>query len=89
VKVAVSGGEATLEVADDGPGLAAEDASRVFDRFFRVDESRSRDDGGAGLGLSIVAAIAHAHGGSVAVDTAPGAGARFIVTLPVSPPSVP
>jgi len=85
VKVGVSGGEATLEIADEGPGLAPDDASRVFDRFFRVDESRSRDDGGAGLGLSIVAAIAHAHGGSVAVETAPGAGARFIVTLPVAP----
>jgi two-component system OmpR family sensor kinase len=87
VKVAVSGGEATLVVADEGPGLAAEDASRVFDRFFRVDESRSRDDGGSGLGLSIVAAIAHAHGGNVAVETAPGAGARFTVTLPVAAPA--
>ena len=87
VRVARSDGTATLEVADEGPGLAPEDAARVFDRFFRVDESRSRDDGGSGLGLSIVAAIAHAHGGSVAVETAPGAGARFIVTLPIDAPS--
>jgi len=86
VRVAMRDGEATLEVADEGPGLSPDDASRVFDRFFRVDESRSRDDGGSGLGLSIVAAIAQAHGGRVAVETAPGAGARFIVTLPVAAP---
>jgi two-component system OmpR family sensor kinase len=84
VRVSASNGEATLEVADEGPGLSSDDASRVFDRFFRVDEGRSRDDGGAGLGLSIVAAIAHAHGGRVEVLTAPGEGARFIVTLPLS-----
>ena len=89
VRVSSSDGEATLEVADEGPGLSTEDAARVFDRFFRVDEARSRDDGGSGLGLSIVAAIAHAHGGRVAVETAPGAGARFIVTLPVESPASP
>ena len=83
VAVSASGSEAVLEVADRGPGLGTEDAGRVFDRFFRVDEGRSRDDGGTGLGLSIVAAIAHAHGGKVELFTASGEGARFLVTLPL------
>ena len=83
VAVSASGSEAVLEVADRGPGLGTEDAGRVFDRFFRVDKGRSRDDGGTGLGLSIVAAIAHAHGGKVELFTASGEGARFLVTLPL------
>ena len=67
---------------DDGPGLAADEAAHVFERFFRGDPSRSRDHGGAGLGLAIVAAIVEAHGGEVAVESAPGAGTTFRVTLP-------
>jgi two-component system, OmpR family, sensor kinase len=82
VRVGSREGEATLEVADEGPGMTAEEAGHVFDRFYRVDDSRSRDGGGAGLGLSIVAAIVEAHGGRVSLDTAPGRGARFTVTLP-------
>jgi signal transduction histidine kinase len=65
VTVCVWGGEAVLEVADQGPGLTPEQAAKVFDRFFRVDEGRARSDGGAGLGLSIVSAIVKAHGGRV------------------------
>jgi two-component system OmpR family sensor kinase len=84
VRVASNDGEAILEVADEGPGLSPRHAAKVFDRFFRVDAARSRDNGGAGLGLSIVAAIVHAHGGRVSVQTAPGAGARFTVALPLS-----
>ena len=87
VAVAASNGEAALEVADEGPGLSAADAEQVFDRFFRVDGARTRDAGGAGLGLSIVAAIARAHGGSVALFTAPGEGARFVVTVPLERPA--
>ncbi|MHB8510645.1 MAG: sensor histidine kinase [Actinomycetota bacterium] len=78
---------ATVEVIDEGAGLDADVASKVFDRFYRVEESRARDNGlsgGTGLGLSIVAAIVQSHGGSVSVQTAPGEGARFIVTLPSS-----
>jgi two-component system OmpR family sensor kinase len=81
VSVKRSGGEAVLQVADEGPGLEPEQAARVFDRFYRVDEARARTDGGAGLGLSIVAAIVKAHGGRVWLETAPGAGARFFVAL--------
>jgi signal transduction histidine kinase len=72
-----------LEVADEGPGLDPDVAARVFERFFRGDPARTRASGGSGLGLSIVAAVAEAHGGRVSVDTAPGAGARFVVELPL------
>ncbi len=74
---------AVIEVADDGPGLTAEQAGRVFERFYRADKSRSRAHGGAGLGLSIVAAIVDAHGGSVSAAPAAGGGAVFTVRLPV------
>ncbi|MBF6349645.1 HAMP domain-containing histidine kinase [Nocardia flavorosea] len=74
--------EVLLEVADTGPGLAGEQAERVFERFYRVDDSRSRGSGGSGLGLSIVQALVAAHGGSVAVDSAPGRGTTFTVRLP-------
>ncbi|HEY9350962.1 MAG TPA: HAMP domain-containing sensor histidine kinase [Acidothermales bacterium] len=73
-----------VEVADEGPGLAPDDAARVFERFFRADPSRARSAGGTGLGLSIVAAIASAHGGRAEVQTAPGRGARFRVILPAA-----
>lgn len=77
-------GSAHLEVADFGPGMAEEQREHVFERFFRVDQSRSRASGGAGLGLSIVAAVTDAHGGTVSVDSAPGRGATFRVELPLS-----
>jgi two-component system OmpR family sensor kinase len=85
IRVTLATGEdrATLSVADDGPGLAPEVAARVFEPFFRADESRARETGGAGLGLAIVAAIVEAHHGAVRLDTAPGAGATFTVTLPL------
>ena len=76
-------GEAVIEVADDGPGLTDEQAARVFERFYRVDKSRSRAHGGAGLGLSIVAAIVDAHGGAVNAAPAPHGGAVFTVRLPL------
>jgi two-component system OmpR family sensor kinase len=76
-------GRALLRVSDDGPGLEADVAAKVFEPFFRADESRARETGGAGLGLAIVAAIVEAHGGAVTLDTAPGAGATFTVTLPL------
>jgi two-component system OmpR family sensor kinase len=73
-----------LTVADEGPGLPAEVATRAFERFYRGDPSRSRSMGGAGLGLSIVAAIVEAHGGTVTVRSEEGAGATFEVRLPAS-----
>ncbi len=80
--LAGAAGAAVLEVADEGPGLTPEVAAKVFEPFYRADKSRARQSGGAGLGLAIVAAIVAAHGGQVALQTAPGEGATFGVRLP-------
>jgi two-component system OmpR family sensor kinase len=72
---------AVLEVADTGPGVPPEHVPHVFDRLYRVNQGRTRGSGGAGLGLAIVAAIVHAHGGEVELDSRPGEGATFRVLL--------
>lgn len=84
VKVSVSAnrGEAKLTVQDSGIGIAAEALPFLFDRFYRVDASRSSKEGGSGLGLSIVKAIVEGHGGHVTVASSAGAGSTFTVTLP-------
>lgn len=84
VTVTLRGGAAgaVLTVDDDGAGVPPADRERIFDRFTRLDESRSRDAGGAGLGLAVVRQVAEAHGGSVVVEDGPAGGARFVVTLP-------
>ena len=82
VRVFALDGDAVIEVADEGPGMSTEQAERAFERFYRADPSRSRHSGGAGLGLSIVVALTEALGGSVSVETEPGAGATFRVRLP-------
>jgi two-component system phosphate regulon sensor histidine kinase PhoR len=69
-------------VRDDGPGIPPEAQPRIFERFYRVDKNRSREQGGTGLGLAIVKHIVQSHGGEVRVDSAPGAGATFRFTLP-------
>jgi len=74
-----------LEVADEGPGLPPDQAERVFERFYRADQARTRTAGGTGLGLAIVAALVAAHGGTVTLQTSPGRGATFRVTLPLAP----
>jgi two-component system OmpR family sensor kinase len=84
VSVARTDGVATLAVADHGPGLRPEDVHRVFERFYRADKSRARETGGVGLGLAIVAAITHAHDGSVVAEQTTGGGATFRVTLPLT-----
>jgi len=84
VRVRAHDDEAVVEVADEGPGLDAEDAARVFERFYRADPSRARDRGGTGLGLAVVAALVGAHGGRVEVDTSRGDGATFRVRLPLA-----
>jgi two-component system OmpR family sensor kinase len=84
VRVAADADDAVLEVADNGPGLTDEQASRVFERFYRADPSRSRQRGGAGLGLGIVASIVAAHGGRVAASSSLSGGAVFTVRLPLA-----
>jgi two-component system, OmpR family, sensor kinase len=77
-------GRVELSVSDTGPGLSAEQAAQVFERFYRVDSSRARASGGVGLGLSIVAAVAQAHGGNAEARTTPGGGATFVVAIPLA-----
>ncbi|RAX44851.1 two-component sensor histidine kinase [Arthrobacter sp. AQ5-06] len=74
---------AVIEVRDHGPGISEDDASKVFERFYRADTSRTRETGGSGLGLAIVAAIVGSHGGSVRVEKTDGGGATLVVSLPV------
>lgn len=76
-------GKIEVQVRDDGPGIPPEALARVFERFYRVDKARSRDQGGTGLGLAIVKHIVHAHGGEVWVKSDLGKGAAFYFTLPV------
>jgi two-component system OmpR family sensor kinase len=78
---------ALLSVIDHGPGISDEESARIFDRFVRLDQSRSRDRGGSGLGLAIVAAIVAAHHGRVRYEATPGGGATFLVWLPLRPPA--
>lgn len=78
---------AVLQVADDGTGVPPADRERIFERFVRLDESRARDDGGAGLGLAIARDIAVRHGGTLTIGDAPGGGALFELRLPMQPPS--
>jgi len=78
------GDQAALDVADDGPGVPADDRSRIFERFVRLDDARARADGGSGLGLAIVAEVVAAHDGKVWVEENPGGGALFRVRLPAA-----
>jgi signal transduction histidine kinase len=71
------------EVGDTGPGVPAEDQSRVFERFYRVDKARSREKGGTGLGLSIVKHALAQHGGEVSVVSRVGVGTTFRFEVPV------
>jgi len=82
VSVSSNGSGATVHVADNGVGIPHEDAARIFEPFFRVDRSRSKESGGYGLGLSICKRVMEAHGGQVTVERTNGRGAAFVLTLP-------
>ena len=73
-----------MTVADNGPGMTAEQAAHVFERFYRADPSRSRASGGAGLGMAIVQAVVDAHHGRIKLDTTPGAGVTITIELPLA-----
>ncbi len=78
----VGDGKIEVRVEDRGPGIPRESLERVFERFYRVDKARSREQGGTGLGLSIVKHIVQSHGGRVWVESEPGNGATFCFTVP-------
>jgi signal transduction histidine kinase len=80
---ATSGPFVELAVQDFGEGIAQEDADRVFDRFYRVDKARSRQQGGNGLGLSIAQKLVEGYGGTIALESAVGRGSVFRITLPI------
>lgn len=84
VEWAHSGNSVQLHVHDNGPGIAREHHARVFERFYRVDSARSRDQGGTGLGLSIVKHIMQRHGGHVTLLSDASRGAHFVCTFPPS-----
>lgn len=73
-----------ISIRDDGPGIPAEACARIFERFYRGDKARSREQGGTGLGLAIVKHVVQAHGGEVRVESELGKGAAFIFTLPTA-----
>ncbi|MBL9200114.1 MAG: PAS domain-containing protein [Opitutaceae bacterium] len=81
---ALEGARVELTVRDDGPGIPAEARARIFERFYRVDKARSREQGGTGLGLAIVKNVVQVHGGDVRVESAPERGTEFFITLPAA-----
>ena len=82
VSLATHGPLVRLSVDDDGPGIAPTDRDKVFERFARLQEGRTRDAGGSGLGLALTKRIVEAHGGRIFVETAGIGGASFVVELP-------
>jgi heavy metal sensor kinase len=89
IRVAEDVEGATVDVIDSGPGIPAELQRRIFDRFYRVDKSRSRDQGGTGLGLSIAKSAVELNGGQLTLERTSGSGSRFRITLPYSQSSQP
>ena len=82
LSLVAEGDEARISVRDSGIGIESGERDSIFDRFYRGDKARNHSDGGSGLGLALVQQIAQAHGGSVRVDSRPGYGSEFVVTLP-------
>jgi two-component system phosphate regulon sensor histidine kinase PhoR len=80
----MEGGKVSVEVADDGPGIAPEHLPRLFERFYRVDVGRSRKQGGAGLGLAIVRHLVESMEGTVSVRSVPGEGTTFTFAFPAA-----
>ena len=87
IRVAESPAAAVVEVSDTGPGIPEELQSRIFDRFYRLDKSRSRDNGGTGLGLSIAKWAVEVNGGQLTLEKTNGVGSTFRITLPQTKPA--
>jgi len=85
IRVVELGKNKVIDVVDNGPGIAEELRSRVFDRFYRVDKSRSRENGGTGLGLAIAKSAVEVQGGTLSLEPSSGVGSVFRITLPVRP----
>ena len=84
IEISAQGKMLTIAVKDTGEGIAADDIPRLFERFYRVEKSRSRELGGTGLGLSIVKHITELYQGSVTVESKKGKGSKFIATMPIA-----
>ena len=84
VDVARRDGSAVMAVTDTGIGIPPEALAHVFERFYRADEARTRDSGGAGLGLAIAQKLVDEHGGRISAESTPGTGSTFTVTLPLA-----
>ena len=89
VRSRIVDGRTRLEVADTGPGISAKQLPRIFERFYRVDPGRSRDQGGTGLGLAIVKHLVEALGGQISVESELGRGTTFLIDLPPVPAVLP
>ena len=77
-------GQAEFAVSDNGPGIAPEHVARLSERFYRVDNSRSRESGGTGLGLAITRQVAQRHGGELLIQSTLGKGSRFALRVPAA-----
>ncbi|MDD8013950.1 MAG: ATP-binding protein, partial [Acidobacteriota bacterium] len=82
IRISVAASHLHVEVKDSGVGIASDHLPRIFERFYVIDNARSRQSGGTGLGLAIVRHIVTLHGGKISVESAPGAGSTFTVLLP-------
>lgn len=87
LSAAQQGDRIEIRISDTGPGIDPEDLPHVFDRFYRADKSRTRTTGGSGLGLAIVRSLVELHGGTVSVESKPGEGTCFTVSLPLTGPA--
>lgn len=86
IEARLDAGQLYIAVSDTGPGIAAADLPHLFDRFYRTDKARTRATGGTGLGLAIVRSLVTLHGGQVTVQSEPGQGSRFSISLPIQQP---
>jgi signal transduction histidine kinase len=86
VRIQAAGEDVILQVEDSGPGIAEDQLSKVFDRFYRVEQGRTREAGGAGLGLAIARWSVEIHGGTISAHATEGSGSTFRLVLPASGP---